>query len=52
MGIPEREEGVKGTEEISEAILTVFHQINVRVQTTDSGSLENIRQGKSPQNFT
>lgn len=37
----------KGTEAIFDAIMTdTFPQINIRLQTTDLESLENIKQGK------
>lgn len=48
MGILEGEEGEKGRGIIWSNNDGVFHQINVRVQTTDPGSLENTRQGKFP----
>ena len=51
MRIPEGERE-KRTEEIFEAIMTEFLQINVRHQTTDPGSSENTKQDKCKDNKT
>ena len=53
MAIPEGEEREKEREAMFEAIMTKnFPQINVIHQTTDAGSLENVRQDKCQKNYT